>query len=165
MSSTTHVSGASTEKGGWRNSQGARSDREILVNFTPYFAWAGAEISVTMICIGIPTLRPLYLRYRGSLTMGYASRSRSAASELPQFTMCDAKPSDPYIRDSASSHMPLKPDVVVPARPPTAHTKETRATGDSIDGIVSMYDQGAGVIWVKNEVVVRRDDNNWPLQC
>jgi len=138
------------------------------VNFTPYFAWAGAEICVAVICIGIPTLRPLYLRTRG-MSIGYANRSRSQASELPQFTMCDAKPIvDPYVRDSASSQAPLKGDVEStgsPARPPTAHTREA---GDSIDGIVNLYDQApnSGVIWVKNEVQVRieREDANWPLK-
>jgi len=128
---------------------------------------------VAVICIGIPTLRPLYLRTRG-MSIGYANRSQSRASELPQFTMCDAKPVvDPYVRDSASSQAPLRGDLEStgsPARPPTALTKETRDAGDSIDGIVNMYDQPAqsnsGVIWVKNEVQVRieREDANWPLK-
>ncbi|KAK7959191.1 uncharacterized protein PG986_004045 [Apiospora aurea] len=46
------------------------------LNFVPYFAWAGAEIAVAMICIGIPTLRPLYLKTQQNLASAYARSQR-----------------------------------------------------------------------------------------
>ncbi len=62
-------------------------------NFATYFVWAGAEIAVAMVCLGIPTLRPLYLKQRG-LSIGYGDRAHTHHSDpgLPQFTMCDQKP-------------------------------------------------------------------------
>ncbi|KAK8054608.1 hypothetical protein PG994_009675 [Apiospora phragmitis] len=50
------------------------------LNFVPYFAWAGAEIAVAMICIGIPTLRPL--RQHGR----HPSRH---SQQLPPFAMVE----------------------------------------------------------------------------
>lgn len=65
----------------------------ILVNFAMYFVWAGAEIAVAMVCLGIPTLRPLYLKQRG-MSIGYSDRAHTHNSdpELPMFTMCENKP-------------------------------------------------------------------------
>jgi hypothetical protein len=57
----------------------------------PYFAWAGAEVAVAMVCVGIPTLRPLYLKARG-ITSVHESKGRSNASELPRFTMLKDRP-------------------------------------------------------------------------
>jgi hypothetical protein len=159
----------------------------LLVNFVPYFVWAGAEIAVAMVCLGIPTLRPLYLRRRGSIGYsGYADRHRSRVEEqLPQFTMIDNKPPvfDPSLRDSSSCHTDveacggsasgsgsgsLKP--LTP--PPSAHTRPRPSRYDSVDEIFSMYDQNhpehpsqnTGVIWVKSEVQVsRKEHENWPL--
>ncbi|KAI0014832.1 hypothetical protein F4780DRAFT_264406 [Xylariomycetidae sp. FL0641] len=54
-------------------------------NFVPYFAWAGAEIAVAMICIGVPTLRPLYLKVLGRQG---ALENHNQAHELPEFEMC-----------------------------------------------------------------------------
>ncbi|KAK3386813.1 hypothetical protein B0H63DRAFT_520889 [Podospora didyma] len=69
---------------------------DYTLNFAPYFIWAGAEIAVGMVCLGIPTLRPLYLKYRGE-SIGYGDRYHTHAEdpELPNFTMCDQKPLDP----------------------------------------------------------------------
>ncbi|KAK6858173.1 hypothetical protein PG995_005872 [Apiospora arundinis] len=70
------------------------------LNFVPYFAWAGAEIAVAMICIGIPTLRPLYLKTTRNLASAYARSQRSRqhpngrytsrrSAQLPQFAMVE----------------------------------------------------------------------------
>ncbi|KAI5856135.1 hypothetical protein GGS23DRAFT_618846 [Durotheca rogersii] len=132
------------------------------LNFVPYFAWAGAEIAVAMVCIGIPTLRPLYLRTRG-LTSAYSNQGRSHnASQLPRFVMCDQKapspPPDP-VRDSGFSHARTDSNV---SRPPPAYT-ETRY--DSVDDIISEYaNRNVDVIWVRNEVRIREEVAEWPLR-
>lgn len=151
------------------------------VNFVPYFVWAGAEIAVAMVCLGVPTLRPLYLKKRG-MSIGYADRDHSRAEEqLPQFTMVDHKP--PIVFDlescrdssSASSHTKVEAsgsgDASIPTAPPSVHVREP-AGYDSVDEIYSLYDengcqhpnQNSGVIWVKSEVQVSRNEANWPLK-
>lgn len=81
----------------------------------PYFAWAGAEIAVAMICVGIPTLRPLYLRTRGK-TGAYASHAGSNSSELPQFTMFRNKPAEgPAMHDSPISPSKMEAGLTKPA--------------------------------------------------
>lgn len=61
----------------------------LQVNFVPYFAWAAAEIAVALVCIGIPTLRPLYLKTRGINTIDSQARSNNNTNNaiLPQFVM------------------------------------------------------------------------------
>ncbi|KAI6362019.1 hypothetical protein MCOR25_006320 [Pyricularia grisea] len=69
------------------------------LNFVPYFGWAGAEIAVAMFCIGIPTLRPLYMKKRHGVTHETVSnRNRSGQAptgqsddRLPRFTMIQTK--------------------------------------------------------------------------
>ncbi|KAH8900234.1 hypothetical protein GQ53DRAFT_709630 [Thozetella sp. PMI_491] len=156
------------------------------LNFVPFFAWSGAEIAVSMVCLGIPTLRPLYLKHRGIHTE-YGRQGHSRGSVLPQFTMIDRKASPPaslhdaesthtvsityepiayaHVRP-ATAHAPPKPalrsssDV---ARPATAHTHTSRPTDDTVDEIVNMYGSGSRAIWVKKEVQVQRDNRAWPL--
>ncbi|KAK3680859.1 hypothetical protein B0T22DRAFT_313874 [Podospora appendiculata] len=102
---------------------------DYTYNFALYFVWAGAEIAVAMICLGIPTLRPLYLRNRIGST-GYGDRGAHTAHasdpELPQFTMCDQKPLDPrpqQIRDPS----PRPP----PSTKEEYHTSEASSTSSS----------------------------------
>ncbi|KAK0718987.1 hypothetical protein B0T21DRAFT_404330 [Apiosordaria backusii] len=66
---------------------------DFTLNFAPYFIWAGAEITVALICLGIPALRPFYLKQRGISTIGYGNHHHSQYSdpELPRFTMVDRK--------------------------------------------------------------------------
>ncbi len=59
----------------------------LSVTFVTYFAWAGAEIAVAMVCLGLPTLRPLYLRHRGLAVTSMHPRHQHNDA-LPQFTMC-----------------------------------------------------------------------------
>ncbi|KXJ97246.1 hypothetical protein Micbo1qcDRAFT_191787 [Microdochium bolleyi] len=60
------------------------------LNFVPYFAWAAAEIAVAMVCIGVPTLRPLYLKTRGlTLGSGYGRHQSRATSTLPTFEIVE----------------------------------------------------------------------------
>ena len=49
-----------------------------------------------MVCLAIPTLRPLYLRRRGISVVGYGDRPPTHASDpdLPQFTMITTYPAD-----------------------------------------------------------------------
>ncbi|ERT02453.1 uncharacterized protein SPSK_05290 [Sporothrix schenckii 1099-18] len=61
------------------------------LTFVTYFAWAGAEIAVSMVCLAIPTLRPLYLRHRG-LAVTSTHPRHPADDVLPQFTMCGPTP-------------------------------------------------------------------------
>ncbi|KAI1076882.1 hypothetical protein F5B20DRAFT_554146 [Whalleya microplaca] len=132
------------------------------LNFVPYFAWAGAEIAVAMVCIGIPTLRPLYLKARGlgGAYSNYADQDRSTASELPRFAMCNHKsPSSTRIRDSKFSHSGKDSSI---SRPAVAYAK---ARCDSVDDIISDYEgENNGVIWVKNEVQVEAHTVDWPLR-
>ncbi|KAK0667675.1 hypothetical protein QBC41DRAFT_323488 [Cercophora samala] len=66
---------------------------DFTLNFAPYFIWAGAEITVALVCLGIPTLRPLYLKQRGISTIGYGNHHHTEQSDpgLPHFTMVDQK--------------------------------------------------------------------------
>ncbi|KAK3953016.1 hypothetical protein QBC32DRAFT_340081 [Pseudoneurospora amorphoporcata] len=107
---------------------------DYTYNFAPYFIWAGAEIAVAMVCLGIPTLRPLYLRRRGLTEDHDELPPNRNKLEMPDFTMVEQhkqeqqqnqlgdhklpttsgshskgerSPSPPppaYVRDSASSH-------------------------------------------------------------
>ncbi|KAL2127220.1 hypothetical protein VTI74DRAFT_11078 [Chaetomium olivicolor] len=178
---------------------------DYTLNFATYFVWAGAEIAVAMVCLGIPTLRPLYLRRR-STSIGYGDHHTAHRDdpESPQFTMCEPKeqpPSTPpsekampgqvprpqspnFLRDSASSHTVVEStpstDGTPLTKPPPAHTKGHN-NSDSVDDILGLYKERSrsrgrshqppvggpsGVIWVKNEVTVNREQRheNWPLQ-
>ncbi|KAI2462959.1 hypothetical protein F4781DRAFT_156209 [Annulohypoxylon bovei var. microspora] len=132
------------------------------LNFVPYFAWAGAEIAVAMVCIGIPTLRPLYLKTRG-FASAYSNHGQgSNANELPRFVMYERKASNPPPppRDSGFSHSQADHSMT---KPPPAHYTKSRS--DSVDDIISEYEnQHVGVIWVKNEVRVQEDVAEWPLR-
>ncbi|KAI2777749.1 hypothetical protein F4815DRAFT_479838 [Daldinia loculata] len=129
------------------------------LNFVPYFAWAGAEIAVAMVCIGVPTLRPLYLKTRG-FTSAYSNHYRSRnTSELPRYTTYKRKTLNKScrVRDSGYSQAS---DL---SRPPVAYTK---VRSDSMDDMLSdkHNSQRAGVIWVKNEVRIQEDVAEWPLR-
>lgn len=119
-----------------------------------------------MVCLGIPTLRPLYLRTRG-LSIGYADTHTTHAidPELPEFVMLDRKshessspPTAPQaghdtrprtpsflLRDSGSSHtvvesVPRPQPRVQLERPASAHTRG-RSEPDSVDDILGLYDE------------------------
>ncbi|KAK5653445.1 hypothetical protein OQA88_8931 [Cercophora sp. LCS_1] len=81
---------------------------DYTYNFAIYFVWAAAEISVSMVCLGIPTLRPLYLRKRG-LDVEYGEKGQTHATdpELPLFTMCERPtPEQTPIQEKPSSQIP-----------------------------------------------------------
>ncbi|KAK3320410.1 hypothetical protein B0T19DRAFT_240226 [Cercophora scortea] len=117
---------------------------DYTYNFALYFVWAGAEIAVAMICLGIPTLRPLYLRNRIGST-GYGERAHTAHAsdpELPQFTMCDQKPLDPrpqQIRDPS----PRPP----PSTKEEYHTSEASSTSSSPQRKLPKDGPGPGSIY------------------
>ncbi|KAI1204202.1 uncharacterized protein F4807DRAFT_448568 [Annulohypoxylon truncatum] len=132
------------------------------LNFVPYFAWAGAEIAVAMICLGIPTLRPLYLKTRG-FASAYSNHGQSShANEIPRFVMYERKASNPApsAHDSGISYARTDNNIKTP--PPT---HQTQTSNDSVEDIISGYqDQHVGVIWVKNEVRIQEDVAEWPLR-
>jgi hypothetical protein len=129
------------------------------LNFVPYFAWAGAEIAVSMVCIGIPTLRPLYLKSRG-VSSTYGRHGHSAASQLPQFTMCEPVATEPALSTRGVLHSrtdssPTKPSSVYS---PTSSRDGRERFSDVEHGEI-------GVIWVKNEVHAPHEEyGNWPLR-
>lgn len=154
---------------------------DYTLNFVSYFVWAGAEIAVAMVCLGVPTLRPLYLKQRG-MSIGYANHQdhTNPDDELPQFTMCDNKPplGDPSTRESSSSQgtavasasfqLDKKEVEVEVTRPSSVHIRGTTpADGvDEIGEILGLYDENApsGVVWVKSRERDRSQDSNWPLK-
>jgi len=135
-----------------------------VVNFVPYFAWAGAEIAVAMVCLGVPTLRPLYLRCRGLKTgRDYTEQARSLGSQLPHFTMVDTKVvnRDPsLVCESASSEVTVEAGL---AKPPMVHT---RYQDPLYEGSHSFQDARTE-IWVQNEVEIQMqgsETRGWPLR-
>lgn len=145
------------------------------LNFVPYFAWAGAEIAVAMICIGVPTLRPLYLRTRGIVSsLGYGRSVRSHNSQLPQFDMVGPKSvGGSTVRDSGQAFV-SPPDsragLRSPAPPARAHTRDSsRGTWDLEEQkgppFMDENERRQGVIWIQNDVSVERDyAQDWPLR-
>ncbi|KAI1451476.1 hypothetical protein F4805DRAFT_95870 [Annulohypoxylon moriforme] len=136
------------------------------LNFVPYFAWAGAEIAVAMICLGIPTLRPLYLKTRGFASACSNHGRSSHANEIPRFVMYERKTPNPppSARDSefslSYSHRRADGNITKP-RP----ARYTKVRNDSVEDIISDYqNQDAGVIWVQNEVYIQEDVAEWPLR-
>jgi len=127
------------------------------LNFVPYFAWAGAEIAVAMICVGIPTLRPLYLRTRG-LNSTHDNQGRSNTSELPRFRVLkDEKPGQATVQ-----YPPPSPPSSMESglsKPANAFTRPPR---DSSEKMVGPGRRG-GVIYVQNEVQIHDEDAEWPL--
>ncbi len=154
------------------------------MNFVPYFAWAAAEITVSMVCLGIPTLRPLYLKKRGRA----AEYGQSRGSQLPHFTIIDRKIPEPAsLRDSTSTHTTnptwasnsSNPAISAsvheeetsqicgepgPAAPTTAYIPGGRERRNTIDEIFEAHNQKKNAIWVRKEVQISRDDTAWPLR-
>ncbi|KAI0879980.1 uncharacterized protein GGS22DRAFT_176138 [Annulohypoxylon maeteangense] len=136
------------------------------LNFVPYFAWAGAEIAVAMVCLGIPTLRPLYLKTRGFAGAYSSHGQNSHANELPRFVMYERKTSylPPPAHDSkfsfSFSQRRTEDNVTKPAP-----VRQMKSRNDSLEDIISNYqDRDAGVIWIKKEVRVQKDVVEWPLR-
>ncbi|KAI8628380.1 hypothetical protein F5Y19DRAFT_437393 [Xylariaceae sp. FL1651] len=135
---------------------------DYTLNFVPYFAWAGAEIAVALVCTGIPTLRPLYIKFRG-LANTYENHSwKRNSGHLPRFAMCERKGISPSpTRDLVVSH--LKRDHSITQPLPTYVNKNIRR--DSVEELISGYhDRNRAVIWVKNEIRVRESVAEWPLK-
>ncbi|KAG9249275.1 hypothetical protein BJ878DRAFT_484602 [Calycina marina] len=143
------------------------------LNFVPYFAWAGAEIAVAMICVGIPTLRPLYLKSRG-ITPTIPSTSRSRNNELPQFIMVKEKPvvSDPIPLSPNTQPTPSaleaglsRQNQIELKKPERMFSKSSSMGSWTTNG---SRDENVGKeegvrIWVQNEVKILEDDAQWPL--
>jgi len=75
-----------------------------------------------MVCLGVPTLRPLYLRHCG-MTANYSSKANNTHAtdpELPLFTMCEQKPGS-----QNPTHPPQEkpPQVFAPQPPPNEKPK------------------------------------------
>ncbi|ETS77933.1 hypothetical protein PFICI_09995 [Pestalotiopsis fici W106-1] len=133
---------------------------DYTINFVPYFAWAGAEIAVSMICIGIPTLRPLYLKARG-MASAYGRHGQSQTSELPRFVMYEHKvPRSPGTPRIPSSPLHSRSDSGL-SKPASTYTKAS--SRNSANELSPIEEDGNRVTWVENEVRVQRENPNWPL--
>lgn len=134
---------------------------DYTINFVPYFAWAGAEISVSMICIGIPTLRPLYLKAR-DITSAYGRHGHSRTSELPRFAIYEPKtPHSPRSPRTTLSPSHSRSDSAL-SKPASTYTKASSRNSANELGVIQ--ENGNRVIWVENEVRVQRENLNWPLR-
>ncbi|KAF3026567.1 hypothetical protein E8E14_014090 [Neopestalotiopsis sp. 37M] len=134
---------------------------DYTINFVPYFAWAGAEIAVSMICIGIPTLRPLYLKAR-DITSAYGRHGHSRTSELPRFAIYEPKtPQLPRSPRTTLSPSHSRSDSVM-SKPASTYTKASSRNSANELGVIQ--ENGNRVIWVENEVRVQRENLNWPLR-
>ncbi|KAH8666490.1 hypothetical protein BX600DRAFT_274370 [Xylariales sp. PMI_506] len=129
------------------------------LNFVPYFAWAGAEIAVGMVCTGIPTLRPLYLKTRGIRT-SYGRHGQSQVAESPRFTMCEPKFTTRPATAPAKISMHSRTDSG-PVKPASVYTRVS--SRGSVEDVSDAERGDIGVIWVKNEIQVQRDHVSWPL--
>ncbi|KAH6647877.1 hypothetical protein BKA67DRAFT_539710 [Truncatella angustata] len=131
------------------------------LNFVPYFAWAGAEIAVALVCTGIPTLRPLYLKSRG-ISSAYGRQDEKNTNELPRFTMCDSKIDRPPVT-CAPNVSPIQSRTDPgPTKPASVYTRIS--SRDSKEHMMDAEQGDIGLIWVKNEVQVQRERTNWPLR-
>ncbi|KAK1834617.1 hypothetical protein QBC39DRAFT_389323 [Podospora conica] len=99
---------------------------DYTLNFAMYFVWAAAEISVAMVCLGIPTLRPLYLKQRG-MSIGYTGRehTRDDDPEMPAFTMCEQPP--PGLEQGKKQPLPEPEQWREPPPPPEPEYEMTQA--------------------------------------
>ena len=132
-------------------------------------------------CLGIPTLRPLYLRKRGRA----AEYGQSRGSQLPHFTIIGRKiPEQESLRDSTSTHTTnptwasnssnqvltasvheeTRFEGSGPAAPPTAYIPDGRERRNTIDETFEAHGQKKNAIWVRKEVQISRDDTAWPLR-
>ncbi|KAI1814303.1 hypothetical protein GGS20DRAFT_576994 [Poronia punctata] len=133
------------------------------LNFVPYFAWAGAEIAVALICLGIPTLRPLYIKALG-LVEAYGTRSRrSRGSQLLPYATRERKIARLPSEDNEISSQFQKESTL--AQPPPAYSCRNSIRRDSVEDIISGYhSRNTGVILVRNEIRVDESRAEWPLK-
>lgn len=104
-----------------------------------------------MICIGIPTLRPLYLKTRGINTT-----NGSHTGELPQFMIVKNKFDGPY------TGSPGTPSTMASkiTKPSSVYTGSPR---NSPRLVIPEPHRDIGVINVVKEVRIEKEDANWPL--
>ncbi|KAH7625147.1 hypothetical protein B0T09DRAFT_66577 [Sordaria sp. MPI-SDFR-AT-0083] len=111
---------------------------DYTYNFAPYFIWAGAEIAVAMVCLGIPTLRPLYLRRRGMTEDHEDHPSDQNNLELPEFTIVEQhkqeqhqkKIGDHKLPTSSGSHNKAERS---PSPPPPAYVRDSASSHTVVD--------------------------------
>ncbi|KAI0390102.1 hypothetical protein F5Y17DRAFT_446246 [Xylariaceae sp. FL0594] len=145
------------------------------LNFVPYYAWAGAEIAVALVCMGIPALRPLYVKARG-LTATCGNRGKAKGSHLPQHESARDEQQQHRARldeKTSSSHSHHDHPVITPPPPAYTFPNKKAIRRDSVDDIISDYqhrsdDRGAfwggSVIWVRNGAHTDEDVAEWPLK-
>lgn len=128
----------------------------------PYFAWAGAEIAVALVCTGIPTLRPLYIKARGLTSTHGSHNPRKSGSHLPQYVTREVKAiSASPVSDAKVPPYTNRSPVTYP--PPSYSSHNIRR--DSVEELISGYhDRNTGVIWVRSEVHVLETVAEWPLK-
>ncbi|KAL1841818.1 hypothetical protein VTJ49DRAFT_6571 [Mycothermus thermophilus] len=111
-----------------------QSDKEdYTMGFSRYYIWAGAEVAVALVCLAIPTLRPLYQKARTRKTGGSERTEGHELRDAPR------RPTDPddvelALQDTRKSEVlsgpPLQEDV--DDRPPGQQQEvEIRPPGSS----------------------------------
>lgn len=109
-----------------------------------------------MICIGIPTLRPLYLKARGINAI--ESQRRSNTGVLPQFTMVRNGRMKTPVPVSQGSPKPPSTTASVVSVPESAYLADRKTSLSPSEDIREM-----GGIHVMREVRVQRKEADWPL--
>ncbi|KAL8320666.1 hypothetical protein RB597_007098 [Gaeumannomyces tritici] len=120
------------------------------LNFVPYFGWAGAEIAVAMFCVGIPTLRPLYMKKRHGLTTEYGNRGNPSAvsdDRLPRFTMMDQKKvaASPAATDANMSQSTSSPNLDISPEDRAAAMLDARVLAAAAAAMEKPVDLESGV--------------------
>jgi len=143
-----------------------------------------------MICLGLPTLRPLYLKSSGQT--GYYEQRRTPHPELPQYANSKSRTGTPATRPPLQDERPKTPnffrgsaatsDTAVelepqprsgqparPTRPLVAHTRRHSDDADSEDSILGMSRQWRGGERRESGSKAtsdgeRRLSKNWPLR-
>jgi hypothetical protein len=132
----------------WISGVNGKSNSLGLDNFVPYFAWAGAEIAVALVCISIPALRPLYLKTRG-LRSAIEISSEVNQSEVPRFSMCAKQDRQiMLVPDSAITH---------------SQTEIQSYHSDDRD-IEVQHGKHSSIIVVKTEFYMQEHAVDWPLK-
>lgn len=110
---------------------------DYTYNFAPYFIWAGAEIAVAMVCLGIPTLRPLYLRRRGMTEDHEELPPNRNNLEMPEFTIVEQHKQEQQQSQSGGHKMPINwggsKAECCPSPPPPAYVRDSASSHTVVD--------------------------------
>lgn len=133
----------------YSNALPVTADSSHVAGYSRYYIWAGAEVAVALICLAIPTLRPLYQKMRTRKTGGYQRTEEYARrhghrreadledGEIPlQYTQKSADLGSVPIReelDASSEHINKNPETTIPAEPNMAKVCPSMSEDPPID--------------------------------